>query len=265
MSQLIGINLKNYLTLLSHGSKIGGAAVGGAIGSLTGPAGTIAGAAIGGAVGEACVVVLDDLAQRFLSPREEQRVAGVAALAIDNIREQLLWRERRDDDFFEAGLDSPSPAEEVFEGVLLAAKQEHEQLKLPYLANFYSNLVFMPYIKKAEANFLLSIAESLTYRQFCLLTLIDQIASFKTRDEPWSRDRPMHPESHETTLEALYLYQKQLVGSFSIEEMRGANIYEPGLVIPSRAMISGPGVKLSALLGLHAIPKDELERIAAVW
>jgi hypothetical protein len=257
--------LKNYLSLLSHGSKIAGAAVGGAVGSLTGPAGTVAGAAVGAAVGEACVVVLDDIAQRVLSPREEQRVAGVAALAIDNIREQLLWRQRRDDDFFEAKAGSPSPAEEVFEGVLLAAKQEHEQLKLPYLANFYSNLVFMPYIKKAEANFLLSIAEGLTYRQFCLLSLIDQIASFKTRDEPWSRNKPMHPESHETTLEALYLYQKQLVGSFSINEGRGENIYQPGLVIPAFAIISGPGVKLAALLGLHAIPKVELEHIASVW
>jgi len=265
MDQLTGINLKNYLTLLSHGSKIGGAAVGGAVGSLTGPAGTISGAAIGAAVGEACVVVLDDLAQRILSPREEQRVAGVAALAIDNIREQLLWRERRDDDFFEAGLDCPSPAEEVFEGVLLAAKQEHEQLKLPYLANFYSNLVFTPYIKKAEANFLLSIAESLTYRQFCLMSLIDQISSFSTRKEPWSKNKPMHPESHQTTLEALYLYQKQLVGSFSINEMRGENIYQPGLVIPSEAIISGPGVKLSMLLGLHAIPRDELEQLAIAW
>lgn len=257
--------MKNFRTLLSHGSKIGGAAVGSAVGSLTGPSGTVAGAAIGAAVGEACVVVLDDIAQRLLSPREEQRVAGVAALAIDNIREQLLWREKRDDDFFEGGPDSPSPAEEVFEGVLLAAKQEHEQLKLPYLANFYSNLVFAPYIKKAEANFLLGIAESLTYRQFCLLSLIDQIASFKTRETPWSVAEPMHPESHETTLEALYLYQKQLVGCFSFEEMKGAHIYEPGLVIPARSMISGPGVKLTSLLGLHTIPKEELERIAEVW
>ena len=265
MDSLTGVNLKNYLTLLSHGSKIGGAAVGGAVGTLAGPAGTVAGAAIGAAVGEACKVVLDDLAQRVLSPREEQRVAGVAALAIDNIRDQLLWRQRRDDDFFEAGADCPSPAEEVFEGVLLAAKQEHEQLKLPYLANFYSNLVFAPDIKKAEANFLLSIAESLTYRQFCLLSLIDQIALFKTRDEPWSRNKPMHPESHQTTLEALYLYQKQLVVSFNINEMRGENIYQPALVIPSSAIISGPGVKLAGLLGLQAIPKEELERIALVW
>lgn len=257
--------MKKYLKLLAQGTKIGGAAVGSAVGSLAGPEGTATGAAIGAALSEACTIVLDDLAQRFLSPKEEQRVAGVAALAIDNIREQLLWRERRDDDFFDASLGTPSPAEEIFEGVLLAAKQEHEQLKLPYLANFYSNLVFMPYIKKAEANFLLSIAESLTYRQFCLLSLTEQIASFKTRDEPWARHKPMHPQSQQITLEALSLYQKQLVVSFSIEERRGENIYQPGLVIPSQAIISGTGVKLVTLLGLHGIPNPELEDLAVAW
>lgn len=257
--------MKNHLTLLSHGSKIGGAAVGGAIGTLVGPASTVAGAAFGAAVGEAFKVVLDDLAQRVLSPREEQRVAGVAALAIDRIREQLLWRERRDDGFFDSTEDDPSPAEEVFEGVLLAAKQEHEQLKLPYLANFYSNLVFAPYIKKHEANFFLSIAESLTYRQFCLLSLIDQIKDFKTRDEPWSKQREMHPASHQTSMEALALYQRQLVTSFSLDEYRSENVYEPVLVIPARAFITGPGTTLVHLLGLDAIPKCELAQIAEEW
>lgn len=256
--------MKNHLSLLSRGGKIAGAAVGGAIGVLTGPTNTLAGAAIGAAAGEVCVVVLDDLAQRFLSPREEQRVAGVAALAIDSIREKLLWQPIRDDDFFNAEASQPSPAEEVFEGVLLAAKQEHEHLKLPYLANFYANLAFMPYIKRAEANFLLGIAESMTYRQFCLLSLVEQLGSFQTRNEPWTRDT-QGPESHETTLEALVLYQKQLIVSFSNEAGRGVNVYEPGLVIPSRAMISGPGVKLCALLGLHDIPKAELGRLAEVW
>lgn len=254
----------NYLELLLKGTTIGGAAVGGAVGAIAGPENTAAGAAIGAAVSEACTVVLDDLAQRYLSPKEQQRVAGVAALAIDSIREKLLWQRIRGDDFFDAGANEPSPAEEVFEGVLLAAKQEHEQRKLPYLANFYANLAFMPYIKKAEANFLLSIAESMTYRQFCLLSLVEQLNSFETRDKPWTRET-QGPESHETTLEALVLYQKQLIVSFSNEAGRGFNVYEPSLVIPSKAIISGPGVKLCALLGLNGIPTTELQRLASVW
>jgi hypothetical protein len=257
--------VKNYLTLLNHGSKIGGAAVGGAIGSLTGPAGTATGAAVGAAVGEACVVVLDDLAQRFLSPREEQRVAGVAALAIDGIRERLLWKQRRADDFFDGDVDCPSPAEELFEGTLLAAKQEHEQLKLPYLAHFYTNLVFSPTITKQDANYLLSLAEALTYHQFCILALVDQITGFQLRSKAWENGVNVDPESFHTTQQALYLYQRQLIVSFSNERGRGANIYEAHLLVPCQAIISGLGLRLSNLLELHRIPERTLRDIAARW
>ncbi|MGY3296721.1 hypothetical protein ACVWY1_001142 [Pseudomonas sp. TE6288] len=258
--------MSDFQKLLNHGVCIAGSAVGAAMGSLISPAGTMAGSAIGAVVGESCKIVLNDLAQRSLSPRESQRVAGVAALAIDKIRDELLWRERRDDGFFTELNGNPSPAEEVFEGVLLAAKNEHEQLKLPYLANFFANLVFAPYIKKSEANYLLVMAEGLTYRQFCLLQLINDISSFKVRSKRWAEQDAMHPESHAITVEALELYQKSLVGEFSFEAKGGAaNIYHPGLLIPAGSMISGVGIKLCMLLGLHVIEKNELEALAEAW
>ncbi|WP_145181922.1 hypothetical protein [Pseudomonas sp. URMO17WK12:I11] len=258
--------MKNYQTFLSQGASIAGSAVGAAVGALITPSGTMAGTAVGAVIGETCKIVLDDVAQRFLSPKESQRVAGVAALAIEKIRDELLWRERRGDAFFTELNEGPSPAEEVFEGVLLAAKNEHEQLKLSFIANFYANLVFEPYIDKAEANYLLAIAEGLTYRQFCLLQLINCISSFKTRSEPWSRQNPMHPESHIISVEALALYQKSLVGRFSQQgEMGTANVYHPGLVVPAASMITGVGIKLCSLLGLHAIEKAHLEALAQVW
>lgn len=256
--------MKNYLTLLNHGSKIGGAAVGGAVGSLAGPAGTVAGAAIGAAVGEACVVVLDDLAQRYLSPREEQRVAGVAALAIDGIRERLHWDQKRDDDFFDADGESPSAAEELLEGVLLNAKQEHEELKLPYLASFYTNLVFAPYVQRAEANYLLSIAEALTYRQFCLMSLVSQMDEFKVRDKLWAERGTVNADSMDAAQQALYLYQRQLLISYSKEHGRGGFVYEINLVLPSEAIVSSTGKRLVDLFGLKNIPRKELRDLAAI-
>lgn len=122
-------------------------------GSQAGPLVAATGAAIGTAVGEKCAVVLDDLANRYLSPREEQRIAGVAAIAIEGVRERLLWEPRRDDDFFDGDPDNPSAAEGLFEGVLVNAKQEHGQLKVPYLAIFYTNLIFDRTVQRPEANY----------------------------------------------------------------------------------------------------------------
>ncbi len=204
--------MKNYLSLLSQGGKIGGSALGGAIGSLAGPGGTVLGAALGAAVSETCVVVLDDLANRYLSPKEQQRVAGVAALAIDGIRERLLFEGKRDDGFFESTNDSPTAAEELFEGMLLTAKQEHEQLKLPYLANFYTNLVFDSSVKRSEANYLLSLAESLTFCQFCLLGLVSakQKAAFSLRHRVWLMGDVLSEETTSIGEQAAYLNQRQL-------------------------------------------------------
>ncbi|MFA0940662.1 hypothetical protein ACDH53_25115 [Pseudomonas tremae] len=257
--------MKNYRTLLTHSTKIGGAAVGGAVGSLAGPAGTVTGAAIGAAVAETCTVVLDDLANRWLSPKEEQRVAGVAALAIEQIRERLLWETRREDDFFEGDTDAPSPAEELLEGVLLTAKQEHEQLKLPYLANFYTNLVFAPYVQRHEANHLLGLVEGLTYRQLCILSLASQLNEYDVRDEMWRPKAQIDAESLDVAQQSLYLFQRQLLISYSKDQERAGFVHEVSVVIPAFATVSSTGTRVVELFGLKSIPKHHLSEIARLW
>jgi hypothetical protein len=256
--------MKNHLTLLSRGSKIGGAAVGAAAGSLAGPLGTVAGAAIGAVAGEIFVVVLDDLAQRYLSPREEQRVAGVAALAIDGIRQRLLWEQRRDDGFFEADADAPSPAEELLEGVLLNAKHEHELLKLPYLARFYTNVVFMPYVGRAEANHQLSIVESMTYAQLCILGLMAQSTRFPVRDKRWPKVGAISAESMDLAQQAFSLFQRQLLLSYHDDGDVADLVLDVTQVIPSQVGLSPTGKRVVDLFGLEDISVEELRKIAKI-
>jgi len=258
---------ESYKTLLAHGVKVAGAGIGAVVQGIISPSGSdsMASTVLGAALAQGCVGVLDDLAHRFMSTKEKERVGGVAALAISEIKEDLLFNEPRTDGFFEESDGGPSPAEEVFEGVLIAAKQEHEQQKLPFIASFYAKLVFYPHVSKAQANFLLNVIESLTYRQLAILALIEQQSSFKLRDKRWEVNEERHPNSHSITMEALDLYQRQLIVSFNIDAGRAENVYEPGLVIPSRSMTSGVGITLCHLMGLHKIPHKELKNIAAEW
>ncbi|MCY1552397.1 hypothetical protein D9M68_887900 [compost metagenome] len=159
----------------------------------------------------------------------------------------------------------PSPAEEVFEGVLLAAKQEHEQLKLQYLANFYANLVFDPSVKGPEANYLLTLAESLTYRQLCLLSLVDQMVRYTVRSQRWPESGQIASESLDVAQQSLYLYQRQLLLSFSKEYGRAGFVMDVTLVIPSEAILSGTGKRLVSLMGLRQIQKTDLAEIAKIW
>lgn len=62
-----------------------------------------------------------------------------------------------------------SPAEEVLEGTLRAAATEHEERKVPFLGAFWGNLPFRSDVSRGSANFLLHLAERLTWRQFVLI------------------------------------------------------------------------------------------------
>jgi len=254
--------LKNHVTLLSRGISISGAAAGAAIGALGGPMGTVLGAATGGAIVEMSKVLLDDFANRFLSQKEERRIAGVAALAIDQIQGRLLWETRRSDDFFDGTPDRPSPAEEIFEGVLLSAKQEHEDLKLPYLANFYSNLPFRPDVLRSEANYVLAVAETLTYEQFKILGLMSQAARFPIRRDQWPDPKSISPHSSVLAQQLLHLYERHLILSYEDDGEISSGIYDIDLIVPSFLSLSASGKRFVDLLGLRTIPEDELKRLA---
>lgn len=257
--------MKDFRSLLKHGGKIGGAAAGGAIGSLTGPAGTVVGAALGAAASEVCVAVLSDLANRFLSPKEEQRVAGVAALAIEGIREKRLFEAVRHDDFFESDDSYPSAAEELFEGILLNAKQEHEQLKLPYLANFYANLLFDTSVKRSEANYLLGVAETLTYTQLCMLGLRSklQCREYKARTHEWNYGEMVSEETQSLAEQAEYLQQRQLFRKPS--PFQADVTFNKATTLPGNTVLSTTGQRLSNLMELHLIDRGDLEALAENW
>src|SRR5262249_52660 len=143
--------------IISRGAELTGAGAGGLIGFL---AGGPVGAAIGGAAGPAITWSLQkvgkDVAERWLSPREEARIGA----GLIYIREKIHWHiERghqiRDDDFFDQDMHDRSQSDEILEGVLLKCKQEHEEKKLKLISNIYVNTAFIPDISVSGANWLL--------------------------------------------------------------------------------------------------------------
>ena len=60
-------------------------------------------------------------------------ILGLIALAIE--REQKQGLAPHDYDFFDREVDGRTSAQELGEAVLYAARDEHEERKLPYLAN----------------------------------------------------------------------------------------------------------------------------------
>jgi len=159
--------------LVSRGAEFVGGAVGGALGFFTG--GPV-GAAIGGAAGPLVTWALQrigrDFAGRQLSPREEVRVGAGLIFGYNKVKELLsAGRVPRNDDFFEQDVTGRSASDEILEGVILKCRDEPEENKCKYIVHIYANVAFTPDISAQSANYLLRLAEQLTYRQLCLITL----------------------------------------------------------------------------------------------
>jgi hypothetical protein len=152
--------------LIEGGSELAGAAVGGALGLIGGPTGVLAGAAGGVFLTRTLKRVGTELRDRLLGPRQEVRVGAAFAFAANEIRERLEQGEReRDDGWFEADASGRPKGEELLEGVLLNAANAYEERKVPYLGWLYASLAFDAGIGRDYANFLMRLADRLTFRQ----------------------------------------------------------------------------------------------------
>ena len=155
-----------------------------AVGALLGD--PLAAAAVGGATGTVFSTTLAkvgaEIEQRLLSPRETARVGAVLALGAAAVRERLDQGEQlRADGFFDSGNDGRSSADEVIESVLLRSQREPEEKKLPYMAHLLASVAFDDQIGVEMTHQLSKVAERLTYRQLCILTLVNNKEAYELR------------------------------------------------------------------------------------
>ncbi len=122
--------------------------------------------------------ILTEVTNRVLSNREQIRVGKGAWHSLTTIHQRRAEGHLpRNDGFFEEDLSGRSPAEEIFEGVLLKCKNEHEEKKARYIGNIFGNAMF----SGASAdliNAVLSVAGSLSYRQIRLLAIMGRKSEF---------------------------------------------------------------------------------------
>lgn len=262
--------------IIATGSEMVGAASGGVLGFLMGgPVGAAAGGAAGVAISKASTKVLIDVANRSLSQREEIRIGAAATFAIQNIQRKLeIGEHPRNDGFFQTQqYASRTSAEEIFEGVLLKSKNEHEEKKVRIFGNIFANISFTPGLRVGEANHILQIAENLTYRQMCLL------AMFHRKEE--IRDLPLSKSLNSSTsfetisiLQEIYqLYNFGLVAS-PIPNVTGSSEIPDASYDNYLALLTGTDVnpnqieltplakRYYAVMGLDEISSMDLRDVA---
>ncbi len=158
---------KKIKSFISCGSDIAGTAIGGALGFFSAGPG---GAAAAGVLGVVASKIICDVANRHLSERERVRAGATAAFALTKIKKLMQDGYQPRSDGFLLSVDNRRPkAEELFEGVLLKTKNDHEEKKVKFIANIFANVVFRTDISIEEANYMLKTLNFITYRQLCFL------------------------------------------------------------------------------------------------
>lgn len=244
--------------LLNSGGELIGPSIGGAIGGVLGfIAGGPVGAAGAGVVGNITGKLLSDVANRHLSKREEARVGATAVFAISKIQERLeQGHQLRNDSFFEEEAMDRSQAEELFEGVLLKAKNVHEEKKTKYIANIFTNTSFDSGFSVGEANHLLKLAQGFTYKQICLLALLgNKFAHLRTRNYQQGR---VPFETYSILLQLIELYNLGLVFCRNDTDSGNVALLGPGEIVPNRIFLTEIARRHYHIMGLEEVPREDI-------
>ena len=247
-------DLRRFLEL---GSELAGGSIGAAAGlAVAGPQGAIVGSILGTSIGFTLKQAGLDLLKRILSLRESKRAAAVlihASNKIDSYRK--MGHSLRGDDFFNNTITERSAADEIAEGVILAAQREHEEKKLTYFGNLLANIAFSSGISRAHGDALIKISKGLTYRQLCLLSIFGQNDKFTLRPTPYTDNLTLPIQLVSILHEILQLEKDALISSGNV-------VLALSDINPGKFKLEGEGQIIFKLMNLTELPTDDLAPVA---
>ena len=211
---------------------------------------------------------LNDLVHQFSSERQAKRITDVAEFALANIyRRREKGEQFRDDGFFTRTIDR-SYAEEALESVLLKARDEPEEKKIPYLGKLFENACFDSQIHAGLLHFLCKEFETLTYRQLCILKMIIEnkypLSLKSTVETPWLTEERMpllSQDSFPTLIECVNLGNR---GYIVFEQSPPDDTLSGpvALLVPHTMRTTAPAGQMYARMGFASIPEEDVLPLA---
>ncbi len=242
--------------LINIGSEITGGVAGSIIGFLTaGPGGAIVGGASGPIIAQTVKRIAGEIRQRILGHREEVRIGATLTYAVQKIKEKIDdGQQIRQDGFFDYDQSDRPPAEEIIEGILIAAQKEHQEKKLKFYGYLLANLAFDQKFDKEQANHLLKVAEQLTYRQFCLLAIFAKKEQYNLRQVDYRVVKNFKQEL------VIILQETNELFTLSMLNCSGEAMLGMTDVNPAKMNVQGVGAYLHNLMELWTIEQSDLKK-----
>ena len=250
--------------IIETGSNVVGTTSSAVIAAITGSPEFGVGAAAIGATG-AYRRVGAEIADRLLGRREQARIGGVLALSAEVLKVKLdQGCTFRDDGFFDTPQpDGGSDAEEVLEGVLRKSQTEYEELKLEYFARFWANTCIDKTFSLANLNYLIKLAEQLTYRHLTIISLVGKMANADNANI-YNLRVQNYENSGIKLVDDTALVLPEILALHNLDCLRVIPTLEPIQFIPSEMRIGTYGVALHNTMELFRIPESDRRQIVTL-
>jgi len=198
-----------------------------------------------------------ELQTRYMSKKEEQRIGTAFYYLQQKFNENAdAGKAIRDDDFFNTVDGEYSTNLEILEGILIAAQKSYQEKKVRHISNFYANLLFDNTIDGHKANHFLKLAESMSYRQFCLLAVYYYGIDFGLDK------RSFAPTKREIRLDTISDLKFLNEHAFIILEIPLENQGKFFMFPPENAALSNYGQTFCELFALDKLLEDDLLDVA---
>ena len=220
----------------------------------------------GQAVGDYVKRNMYNLVSQFTNQRQAKRITDVTQLALNGIHRRLKDKEElRDDGFFERTIDR-SYAEEALESVLLKARDEPEEKKIPYLGKLFENGCFDSSMDSGILHFLCKESENLTYRQLCVIKIANEMRErrYPLRSQSFQRFHTLKEirlnttsEQFSTLAECVTLRIKGYI-MFGFSETPGIELEALRYLIPNTMESLPTGTLMYEHMNLKSIPEADV-------
>ena len=146
--------------------------------------------------------------------------------------------------------------EEFMDGIVINAKNEHEENKLKYYGYILGNLIFKENLDRDESNRLIKISRSLSYCQIKLINMyiISQMIQVPIlKREDYTKTGIENYRLLGVLQDTLDMIQKSILNG------SGKLVLDIVQINPSKVKVQGIGTLLYNLMGLSKMPYDEME------
>ena len=202
-----------------------------------------------------------EIADRLLAPSEQARVGGVLALSAEMLKSKLdRGSTLRDDGFFDTQPDGRSNAEEVLESVLRKAQTEYEERKLPYIARLWSNACLDEILVPDMLNYLVKLAEQLTYRQLAIIAIAGKMANADGANVYHLREQHYEEDGLKIVGDT-QIVLSEIMALHRLDCVRVIAMLGPIQIVPSEMKIGTHGAVLHNAMELFRIPQPDRQQV----